>query len=103
MIDIVLQFAAILITFLLVNWLTYMITEKWGLPKFLNYPPFSCWTCSCFWTLITVGIIYALVGMTITAIGLAIMAVLNAIAMMVNQKRKTIDVNNYHIEKIEEK
>lgn len=101
--EIIEQFVAMFITFLFVNWLVYMVTERWGLPKWLQYRPFVCRTCCTFWTLIGVGVIYALSGMTITAIGLAILAVLNAIAMKVDQKKKTIsDVNSYHLEKNEE-
>lgn len=98
----IIQFSAMLMTFLLVNWFAYLITEKWGLPGFLNYKPFNCRLCLTFWTTIAVAILYLFFNMTITAAGLGILAVLNALAMYINQRYNTVDVNNYTIEKDKE-
>lgn len=97
--DIIIQFTAILVSFMLVNWLAYMITEKWGLPTFLQYKPFNCRLCLTFWSLIAVGIIYAMFSMPITAAGLGIMAILNAIAMWINQKNKTVKIEEDDLDK----
>lgn len=93
------QILAIAVIFLIVMWWAYMQTERWGLPSFLQFKPFSCRTCLTFWTLIAAYTTTLLIGMTYTAIGGYILAVLNAIAMKVDQKQKTVDVNNYHIDK----
>lgn len=93
------QILAIAVIFIIVMWWAYMQTERWGLPSFLQFKPFSCRTCLTFWTLIAAYTTTLLIGMTYTAIGGYILAILNAIAMKVDQKQKTVDVNNYHIDK----
>lgn len=95
---IIIQFAAMLVSFLLVNWLAYNITEQLGLPSWLNYKPFNCRLCLTFWTTVAVAVIYGLFGMAITAIGLAILAVLNAAAMWLNQKNKTVKIEDYDLD-----
>lgn len=93
------QILAIAVIYLIVMWWAYMQTERWGLPSFLQFKPFSCRTCLTFWTLIAAYTTTLLIGMTYTAIGGYILAILNAIAMKVDQKQKTVDVNSYHIDK----
>lgn len=44
------------------------------------------------------GAAWLILGFKITAIGGWIMAILNAIAMKVDQKQKTVDINTYQIE-----
>lgn len=92
------QIVAILVIYLIVMWYAHMQTERWGLPTFLQFKPFICKTCLSFWSLIAAYTTTLLIGMTYTAIGGYILAILNAIAMKVDQKNKTIDVNNYHLE-----
>lgn len=95
------QLLAMLVIFIATKYLTYNITEVWGLPKWLQYKPFVCQRCLCFWTLVGIYTPIWIVGYTWTGISGLIMAVLNAIAMYIDQKRKTVDINNYHIEKEE--
>lgn len=80
--------------FLPVKMLTYKITDEWRLPKWLDYKPFNCYLCLTFWSLLavylTIGLIFNLkitlfIGVTI--------AVLNAIAMYIDQKNKTIKID----------
>lgn len=89
------QVILILAIFILVKWLTYKITDVWGLPVWLDYKPFNCYLCLTFWTLLatylTVGLIF---NLPITLYGGIAMAVLNAIAMWVNQKNKTIKIED---------
>lgn len=92
------QIVAILVIYLIVMWYAHMQTERWGLPTFLQFKPFICKTCLSFWTLIAAYTTTLLIGMTYTAIGGYILAILNAIAMKIDQKNKTIDVNNYHLD-----
>lgn len=95
------QIVAILVIYLIVMWYAHMQTERWGLPTFLQFKPFICKTCLSFWTLIAAYTTTLLIGMIYTAIGGYILAILNAIAMKVDQKNKTIDVNSYHLEEKE--
>lgn len=93
MFNTVLQVLLVLTLFIPVRWLTYQITEVWGLPVWLNYRPWSCNLCLTFWSLLavylTVGFAFQL-WITMGA-GLAL-TVLNAIAMYVDQKNRTIKV-----------
>lgn len=97
-INVVGQLLAMLVIFLITKYLTYNITEVWGLPKWLQYKPFICDTCLTFWSLVAIYTTLLIIGYTWLGVSGLIMAVLNAIAMYINQKRKTVDVNNYHIE-----
>lgn len=89
----ILQVILILAIFLPVKWLTYQITDVWGLPVWLNYKPFSCYLCLTFWSLLavylTVGLVFQIYT---TLIGGIVLAVLNAVAMYVDQRNKTIKI-----------
>lgn len=87
----ILQVILILGIFLPVKWLTYQITDVWGLPEWINYKPWNCWLCLTLWSLIAV---YLTVGLVfqgyITMYGGITLAILNAIAMYIDQRNKTI-------------
>lgn len=89
----IIQVILILLIFIITRYLTYKITEEWGLPKWLQYKPFICEVCLAFWSLlgiyISIGLIF---GLWITLIGGIILAILNAIAMKVHQKNNTVKV-----------
>lgn len=89
----IIQVILILLIFIITRYLTYKITEEWGLPKWLQYKPFICEVCLTFWSLlgiyISIGLIF---GLWITLIGGIILAILNAIAMKVHQKNNTVKV-----------
>lgn len=73
------------------------MVDKWvnqkNYPVWLNYQPFNCSVCCTFWSLLA---IYLTVGLVFnwlwTMIGGMILAILNAIAMKIDQKNKTIKV-----------
>lgn len=96
------QLIAMLVIFLATKYLTYSITEVWGLPKWLQYRPFSCNTCLTFWSLVAIYTTLLIIGYTWLGISGLILAVLNAIAMYIDQRNKTVDVNNYHIDNKED-
>lgn len=96
------QLLAMFVIFLATKYLTYNITEVWGLPKWLQYRPFSCNTCLTFWTLVAIYTTLLIIGYTWLGISGLILAVLNAIAMYIDQRNKTVDVNNYHIDNKED-
>lgn len=93
MFNMILQVILVLALFIPVRWLTYQITEVWGLPVWLNYRPWSCNLCLTFWSLLAV---YLTVGFAfqlwITMGAGLLLTVLNAVAMYVNQKNKTIKI-----------
>ena len=85
------QFIGVIIIFLLSNWFTWWFTEKGNVPDFLDFKPFSCRLCLTFWLLVG---IYIAIGISfklwVVLIAGVILAALNAGAMWVNQKKKTI-------------
>lgn len=84
------QILGIIITFLIVNWVVWLITEKYMLvPECLSYRPFICRICATFWTLITISVAYMVQGWWIMGIGLAVLAILNAVAMKIHQRQNT--------------
>lgn len=87
------QFAIVIAIFFIVNYFTWWLTEKDNVPKFLEYKPFQCRTCITFWLLTG---IYAALGVSfelwIVLITGIILAVLNAIAMKIDQKNKTVKI-----------
>ena len=76
------------------------LVDKWvnqkNYPKWLDYLPFNCSVCCTFWSLL---VIYLTVGLVFqlwwTMIGGMILAVLNAIAMWVNQKNRTVSITDF--------
>ena len=76
------------------------VVDKWvnqkNYPKWLDYLPFNCSVCCTFWSLL---VIYLTVGLVFqlwwTMIGGMILAVLNAIAMWVNQKNRTVSITDF--------
>ena len=89
------QLLAMLIIFLATKYLTYFITEVKGVPKWLDYKPFNCSLCSCFWTLIAIYTTLLIIGYNWAGIGGIILAILNALAMWINQKKKTEKIEDF--------
>lgn len=93
MFSMILQVILVLALFIPVKWLTYNITEKWGLPEWLDYKPFSCYLCLTFWSLMAVYLTVGLVFKTYVTLGTGVLlTVLNAVAMYIDQKNRTIKV-----------
>lgn len=87
----ILQVILILAMFILIRWFAWKVTEVWGLPEWLQYKPWNCKLCLTLWSLLfsylTVGLIFHL---PITLYGGIALAILNALAMWIDQKNKTI-------------
>jgi len=89
----ILQVILVLALFIPVKWLTYNITEKWGLPEWLDYKPFSCYLCLTFWSLMAVYLTVGLVFKAYVTLGAGVLlTVLNAVAMYIDQRNRTIKV-----------
>lgn len=89
--EILLQFILIVAIFLPVRWFAWKMTEVWGLPQWLQYKPFICKLCLTFWLLIgAYTAIWISFACLIVGIGGILLAILNAVAMYVDQKNKTI-------------
>ena len=87
------QVALILVIFLIVRVCVFKFERIKHFPKFLDYQPWNCELCLTFWTLIA---IYAFIGIInelyLLLIGGVILAILNAIAMKINEKKNKIIV-----------
>lgn len=88
-----LQFILILAVFIPVRYIAYYITEVKGLPVWLDYKPFNCKLCLTFWSLIGVyTAIWLSFSCLYTGIGGIILAIMNAAAMWIDQRNRTIKV-----------
>ena len=95
---IVLQILLILVVFTYVKYAAYWITEVKGLPDWLNYKPWNCTLCLTFWMLIATYVtIWLAFACLYTGVGGIILAILNAIAMLIDQKKKTIKAEDIEI------
>lgn len=89
----ILQIILIIAVFIPVRYLVYRWTNQENYPQWLDYKPFNCELCCTFWTLLTIYLAIGLTfGINITLIGGITLTILNAIAMYINQRRKTIKI-----------
>ena len=89
----ILQVILILAMFILIRWFAWKVTEVWGLPEWLQYKPWNCKICFTFWSLLfsylAVGLIF---NLPITLYGGIALAIMNALAMWIDQKNKTVKI-----------
>lgn len=87
------QFVLMTLAFFVIKYCAYVATEEIGMPRWLDYQPFNCQKCLTTWTLIGV---YTVLGLSLDwyylMIGGIILAILNGIAMEINQRNKTIKI-----------
>ena len=87
------QVVLILALFIPIRWFTWKITEVWGLPEWLQFRPWNCNLCLTFWSLLAAYLSIGLIFQAyITLIGGIVLAILNAIAMWIDQRNKTIKI-----------
>ena len=88
-----LQVILIFALFIPIRYLAWKVTEEWGLPEWLQYKPWNCKLCLTFWSLLvtylSIGLIF---NLYITLIGGIAFAIMNALAMWIDQKNKTIKI-----------
>lgn len=93
MIILILQLVLVLALFFPVKWLCWKITEEWGLPEWLRYKPWECKKCLTFWTLTAIYLSIGLIFQAYLTMGVGLMlTVLDTIAVIVDQKNKTIKI-----------
>ena len=89
----ILQVILILAMFILIRWFAWKVTEVWGLPEWLQYKPWNCKLCLTFCSLLatyfSIGLIF---NLYITLIGGIALAIMNALAMWIDQKNKTVKI-----------
>ena len=90
------MFLEIILTFFIffgTKYVVFWLTDKKGLPEFLNYKPYSCATCLGFWSLITLYITIFLMfkcGLWYLLIAGVILTILDTIARKVDESQGTI-------------
>lgn len=89
----ILQVILILALFIPIRWFAWKVTEVWGLPEWLQYKPWNCKLCLTFWSLLatylSIGLIFSL---PITLYGGIALVIMNALAMYIDQRNKTIKI-----------
>ena len=89
----ILELVIVLAIFFPTKWLCWKITEQWGLPQWLEYQPWVCKKCLTFWSLMALYIACGLVlHLYITMAVGAILTILDTIAVIIDQKKKTIKI-----------
>lgn len=87
------QFILMMLAFFVVKYAAYVMTEEIGMPRWLNFRPWNCDKCLSTWSLVGV---YTVLGLSFDwyylMIGGIILAILNGIAMEINQRNKTIKI-----------
>ena len=98
---ILLQFIIVVVLFFSVGYLSWWFTEDKDIghiPEFLNFRPFICRKCLTFWLLVG---IYVALGISfelwVVLVAGAVLAILNAIAMTINEKNKTVKIENDNV------
>jgi len=83
----------VFIIFFVVNYSAYYMTEVKTMPQWLQYKPWICRLCLTFWSLITIySTIWASFNcLIIGTVGITL-AIMNALAMWIDQKSKTIKI-----------
>ena len=80
------EIIAIFVIFFTVSYLAYYITEERGLPR----------VCLTFWSLTT---IYTSIWLSfqclVIGMGGILLAIMNAIAMLIDQKQRTVSIDDY--------
>ena len=89
----ILQVILIFALFIPIRYLAWKVTEECGLPEWLQYKPWNCKLCLTFWSLfatyLSIGLIF---NLYITLIGGIALAIMNALAMWIDQKNKTVKI-----------
>lgn len=81
------------VVFFITSYAAYYITELKGLPQWLLYKPWICRLCLTFWSLITIYTTFLLSFQCLyMGIGGIILASMNALAMYIDQRNKTIKI-----------
>lgn len=89
------EFVIAFIMYFVIVYGAYYATEVKRLPEWLQFPPFECKKCLTFWSNFIAGLVVGLsFSLYITMITVFVMAILTAISMHIDQKRKTISINN---------
>ena len=92
----ILEILLTILIFFGVKFIIYYLTDKKGLPAFLNYKPWICYKCFSFWGLIFTYVnvwIISKYDMWYILIAGIILTILDAIALTVDEKNNIISID----------
>lgn len=93
-----LQLLLVLNIFFGVKYLAWKITDEWEPPLWLRYKPWECYKCLSFWSLTALYLVCGLILQMWIAMGVGLgLTVLDVIAVMIDQKNKTVKINDSSI------
>lgn len=94
--SILLEALAALVIFFVMNYAAYWLTEVKGLPSWLQYKPWVCRLCLSFWSMMGIfTTLYLALDLMYVAIYGILLTVLNTIALWIDQKDKTITLEEW--------
>lgn len=92
--EILFSIITVFVIFFIVKYLTWKITNEWGLPEWLQYKPWICDLCLTFWSLI---FIYSTFWLSFNCLYIGVvgdsLAIMNALAMWIDQRNRTIYID----------
>lgn len=88
------EFIMAFVTYLVILYAAYYVTEVKRLPIWLQFPPFDCRKCLTFWSLVitafVIGLSFDLFTYLVSVVALG---VLTAISMEYDQRSKTVKID----------
>lgn len=94
--SILLEALAALVIFFVMNYAAYWLTEVKGLPSWLQYKPWVCRLCLSFWSMMGIFItLYLALDLMYVAIYGILLTVLNTIALWIDQKDRTVKIEDF--------
>ncbi len=91
--EVLFEIIMMFVVFFAINYAAYYVTEVKGLPRWLQYKPWECRLCLTFWTLLATYLTILLSFQCLyIGIGGIILASMNALAMWIDQRNKTIKI-----------
>lgn len=94
--SILLEALAALVIFFVMNYAAYWLTEVKGLPSWLQYKPWVCRLCLSFWSMMGIfTTLYLALDLMYVAIYGILLTVLNTAALWIDQKDKTITLEEW--------
>ena len=86
---IILQYIVAMAVFLIVNFAVwYVLDFRLWVPRAFDYKPFNCRKCATFWLNLAIAAGLVLSGWMACGVILAVLAVLNAVAMTINEREE---------------
>ena len=90
------QFVAVFAIFFIISYIAWYLTEKDKIPEFLQYKPWICRLCLTLWSLVALYIIFGIsFKLWLMLVAGLVLSIMNALAMYLNQKNKTIKIEDY--------